>query len=986
MVRFGFTICLMASLFAGAVSCGSDKAEGTKGDVVEDYWGGDISSASIEVDTLLAVATVKAGKAVDIGCKVLKNGSPMVVPAEVVIIHDSTDQVVEPGETVFEQAGLYSVACRTKDGKFKDETPAEFEVVMGEVATIETTVKPPEVVAGGTGDVFCLAIDAYGNSAQVTPGFSSTPSEGVAVDGHVAIGEKVGTYQLNCLADAGVDVVAASFTVSVGPPGRFIASVDPGTVGAGDFATVGCTVEDKFGNPQQADWVVMAPEGVEVEGVSIYSVSAGTHKIKCAPKNPTGDEELVPADFTVTPGTPVGMNVYAKPDKDHYCIGDLITIKHELVDQYDNFVGDAEIDPIEVVPADAVELQPNKVDKFIFIKDGTVSFSVTATEHPYSGQVESLVDCTGPKITITYPPRAHTFTGPNTIAVTGFVEEQVSGIASLTINEQEVNVDADGGFNFPLDLQHGMTLIAAEATDGLGNVGKGFRSSFYSTKYIVADNDNPDAAMVPSAIWAFLAQDFIDDCDHSSPPDDIATVVETVMEGFDISGLLPEEGLELTAQCSATVDSIEFGKPTVNLQTVDGGIHLTKCVNGQFLQDHGMEIPDLVMNMTLECCYEVPFIGEYCDQQYLFIYADAIVIGAYLFIGIDGDGNVSAELGPLNVDFLNLDVDIQGVIGGLFDPLVDLVITIFKDMLIDQFQTEFGDQLPEMVEDALGQLSEGQVIELPPLIGEGDPTELLLSLDFALLEFSFDGLELILDAAITAPKGVTHEPLGVLARDGCMGAEPDPFVLIKDAELAGAGAVDLINEALYSVWNSGSLTLDLTAEDLGDLDVSEFGIENLAVAVDMYYPPIMQSCGTGEKLELQLGDAFVHAKFFMMNMNWDIQIFMFMVMEATPILVESEEGETQLSIEMGEMKVAEVDVVAVGEDLLGKEQMVEDLFKGVLLPTLTDQLLGELGGFAIPEFDLSSLDDTIPEGTTISMDLETLAHEKGYLVVGGKLK
>ena len=475
-------------------------------------------------------------------------------------------------------------------------------------------------------------------------------------------------------------------------------------------------------------------------------------------------------------------------------------------------------------------------------------------------------------------------------------------------------------------------------------------------------------------------------CDHSSPPDDIATVVETVMEGFDISGLLPEEGLELTAQCSATVDSIEFGKPTVNLQTVDGGIHLTKCVNGQFLQDHGMEIPDLVMNMTLECCYEVPFIGEYCDQQYLFIYADAIVIGAYLFIGIDGDGNVSAELGPLNVDFLNLDVDIQGVIGGLFDPLVDLVITIFKDMLIDQFQTEFGDQLPEMVEDALGQLSEGQVIELPPLIGEGDPTELLLSLDFALLEFSFDGLELILDAAITAPKGVTHEPLGVLARDGCMGAEPDPFVLIKDAELAGAGAVDLINEALYSVWNSGSLTLDLTAEDLGDLDVSEFGIENLAVAVDMYYPPIMQSCGTGEKLELQLGDAFVHAKFFMMNMNWDIQIFMFMVMEATPILVESEEGETQLSIEMGEMKVAEVDVVAVGEDLLGKEQMVEDLFKGVLLPTLTDQLLGELGGFAIPEFDLSSLDDTIPEGTTISMDLETLAHEKGYLVVGGKLK
>jgi len=109
--------------------------------------------------------------------------------------------------------------------------------------------------------------------------------------------------------------------------------------------------------------------------------------------------------------------------------------------------------------------------------------------------------------------------------------------------------------------------------------------------------------------------------------------------------------------------------------------------------------------------------------------------------------------------------------------------------------------------------------------------------------------------------------------------------------------------------------------------------------------------------------------------------------EATPsVMVDEETGNSQIGIEIGELKVAEVDVVELRQDLVGKEDMVENLFKGVILPALMDEVLSGLGGFDIPSFDLSGLTESIPEGTAISVDLSELGLETGYLVLKGKLK
>ncbi|MBM4353592.1 MAG: hypothetical protein FJ109_07300 [Deltaproteobacteria bacterium] len=966
----------LASVLA-AVSCGSSGTGDGPDDVVSvTEVLGDASPDDVVVETVLSKSSVAAGEPVDVTCKVSLKMKLLSLPVEVVVQGEGEPSVVEAGPVTLEKSGEYDLACRTKgEPVMQDATPSHLKVTVGKAVKVTAEVEPSEVNAGSSATVTCTAFDAYGNSAKVKPGVEVEPSDGVEIDGQEVTAGKPGTYSVTCIVEKGVEAVADTLVVKVGVPKLFVAKVDPASVEAGGSATVSCDITDANGNLFAADWKVDAPADVKVQGKSISATKAGKHKIKCAPTSPAGGEELVAADFTVTPGAPVDMKIYAKPVKDHFVLADQVTIKHELVDQYENIVGDGDIEPIVVEPPTGMDLLPEKIDKFVFNQEGYYHASVKAKDLPFSGELDFACDGTGPKITITYPPRAQTFSGPTSLVVTGTVQDTVSGVAMLKVNGEDVEVQPDGGFSKQMTMVHGMNLISVEAEDGFANSWKSFRSAFYSTKYLPADSIAPAAAQVSKAILAYLSQEFIDDGDHSDPPDDLATIVEIVMAGLDIKGMLPQEGIPVLDKATLYITNVTFDKPQVTLQSVDGGIHLL------------MTIPNLQADIKLEVCIDLPFVGETCQSSYGIIFVEKLKLDAFLFVGIGADGLVDASLGPIDVELEGLNVDIQGILGSLFDPLVTTLVNTLKDALISQFTSQGGEQLPAMVEDALNQLAQGQEIELPPLIGSGDPTKLLLSLSFEQLQFSFDGLVLGLKAALTAFGKVAHTPAGVLLRDGCMGTENQDFVLPKTNEMNAAIAADFVNEALFSIWWSGALTLDLSAEDLGDIDVTEYGIENLSVKVDLYYAPILKTCGADGKLMLQLGDGFVHAKFFMMNMNWDIQIFLFLEADAVLKLVQNDEtGETEIGIEIGELKTAEIDVDAVGDDLKGKEAMVIDLFKGVLLPQLMDSLLGSLGSFAVPGIDLSTLDPSIPEGTMISVDLQELYLENGYLVIGGKLK
>jgi hypothetical protein len=146
-------------------------------------------------------------------------------------------------------------------------------------------------------------------------------------------------------------------------------------------------------------------------------------------------------------------------------------------------------------------------------------------------------------------------------------------------------------------------------------------------------------------------------------------------------------------------------------------------------------------------------------------------------------------------------------------------------------------------------------------------------------------------------------------------------------------------------------------------------------------------CGLTETmLRLQLGDLYVHMELDIMGMHWDVGMFVFLEADANLNVVENAEtGETEIGIELVAIDFIEVEIVSTNEALVGKEFLVEGLIKDTLIPELTGSL-GEDIAFALPEIDLSTLADGIPEGTSIAIDIQELDLVDGYIFIAGGLK
>lgn len=968
-------LALLSVLGLALTACGGGSASQ---DPALDTIGGEDGAGGIAVETLLDRESMPAGEAVEVTCRVTAGGVPFEMATQVVITGTGDPWNVDPGPLTLETVGEYGLTCITVEGGLEDDSPATLTVTLGPVVKVITEVAPETVIAGEDAEGYCTRVDAFDNEEAVAdPEITSEPASGVTIDGGAISTQAPGEYVLTCAAEKGVVVEAATLTVDAGGAAEFIASVDPDTIEAGGSAAVSCEVRDAVGNTLEVPWVVEVPEDVTLSGTDVSSTVAGSYKIECAPADGAGAPDLKAATLTVVPGPAVEMLVGTKPAKEAYCLMDTVTITHDMVDQYGNPVEEVEIHPVTAEPASAAVLT-NGMDKFELVEEGWVSFHVQSLEGGLLGDVEILVDCTGPVIQITYPNRGETLTGNPAIVVTGKVTDAVTAVTDFTINGEVVELTADGFFQYPVNLAHSMNFFKAEALDEGGNDSMSLVSCTYSTEYLVSDFADVNAGMVDKGLLAFLSEDFFDDGDHSLPANDLATILEIVLAGFDLAGLIPggDEGFELMTGCNAYLNEVTVGKPQITLQTVDGGLHMIAA------------IPDLWVDIDITCCYDLPYEGEYCDNYYAFPTADAIAVDAFIFIGIAEDGTATAELGPIELDLENLEINGFGMTGPLMDTFINFIIGQFKEMIVDMVHEQFGTMIPELLESTLGSLAEGFIFELPNLFGEGPGTELRIGVGFDLLEFSYDGMELNGGLSLATETNIAHPNLGAIGYGNCGLPGGSDFELpLLDALELGA-AFDVINELLWAIWQSGFLQFDLGQEDLASVDLSAYGVSNLAVQTDFYYAPVATICGLDETMmRIQIGDLYVHAELDIMGMHWDVGMFMFLEIDANlNVAVNEETGETEIGVELVAFDSVEIEIVSTNDVLVGKEYLFEGLIKDTLIPELTGSL-GEDLTFALPGIDLSSLaEGMIPEGTMLSIDLQELDMVDGYIFIAGGLK
>lgn len=896
------------------------------------------------------------------------------------------DGVTQTGMTLrFTKTDRYLVACYAPDEEMLDDTPARIVVSPGPAVTIETEVDPHELKAGGRINLTCTAEDTFGNTITYNLTPSIVPSAGVLVSGLSAQLTVAGTYQVACAVKDTAIVDPTPETVTVGPnlPKKIVTHLEPSEIEAGEATTVTCAALDFYDNPVKdlPLSIYMTSPLLTLAGRSISTTTAGVYPIKCVPQNEDWSYfQIIGENLVVLPGRPVSLTLKKIPNKGYYGRNETLRVTAEAVDGYGNLIPDAElVNPVTITPPTGIQpVAENPTGLFLLKEEGQYQMTFRLRTYPdIYAHLDVTVEGSGPLLSIVFPERGMTLTGKPSVTLRGFVGDDETGVSEIRVNGMNAinGIKPDGTFAYLLTpIKQGLNTVKVEVTNGAGiktETGLGF---YFSSVYYPASATDVEAGLVTQGARAFLGRDFIDDGDHSLPPDDLATLVETMLTSLDIGALLPNPVAE-AGPYKVLLSNLAFGKPTTALRLFDGGINV-------FIQ-----IPNFRIDVAaIGTCN---FIIDWCPDVSGRVSSSGIIAVTDVLVWMDGNGRIQVQTQDVQVALQGLDVDIDGLLGDLLGWLIDLLVDTFTKAIEQAVEDQIGQLIDETLADLLNEFEIDETFEIPALLG-GKPSAISLLTKPSHLAVEPEGIWLDMAGTLYATKGVSRNPLGSIGRGNCLApGTPPTFELPWDSEVSLAAHDDLLNQALFAVWWGGTLNMKIGAEDLGDVDLSEYFIENLEVDLDFLLPPILTDCPVPEQIQAQVGDLYVEARFSIFDSPVEIGLFLQATANVNLGLVEGEEG-TEVAISLDADSTPDIDIEIVSIDGPFTADVIMDMLydpKTGILPDLLADVAGtELVSVAIPSIDLSALVADLPPGTTLSIDLQDLYRELGFTVVQGKLK
>ena len=566
-------------------------------------------------------------------------------------------------------------------------------------------------------------------------------------------------------------------------------------------------------------------------------------------------------------------------------------------------------------------------------------------------------------VQITSPPRAVTLTGSTKITVKGKVTSPIAPLDVLTINGKVVKPKSNGTFTTTLSAEHGLNIIEALASDMMGNSDKAVRSFQYSTKYLPMSSSNPEASKMTKGIYVYLGPEAIDDGNHAlSDADDLATIFEIIISAFDIGALLPNP-LVNNGDYKVTIKNVSLQPAKVKLTPIPSGLNLW------------VSIKALKANVDADgkCTFCPSASGKITIQEILII-SDVDIKAS--------GGKVEATLKNTDVILINPDVDVDGILGSIFDFLIDFIVDQFAPTIENAFKSELGKVIPDTLEDALGSLAFDTTFDVPALLPGAKAVTVKLKTGLETTFWTDDGGTLRMWAAATTKKKISHGGLGTLRRNGCLSGSNESLAMTMEDPLQFGLGDDVLNQILYSLWWGGGLQFPVPPSLLGGVDLTEFGVEDLKLTVDFLLPPVVTSCNVYKDLQLQFGDVKVHVTGKLFGQALELDLY-----ASAKSYVELQADSKGLGLAVTDFAQIATDVVVLTPGLQSAEKLIDEKVGQDLVPLLFDQLGGgSLAGFPIPEIDLGGLADGIPEGTAIAIDPKKVFRKLGWTIVSGKIK
>jgi hypothetical protein len=890
--------------------------------------GSSVSEPSLEggrIDTVLGAAIVDVGGTTDVQCPVFDADGEALDPGKVltaVKVSDPAIATVNDHTLTAVALGKVDVTCYTVNGQLTDDTPAVFTVSKGGVREAETILKDTTVRAGDTLPVQCTLLDEDGKPVEGATGVQTNPTEGVTVDGTDVTFTLVGQYDVACYSTETniADATPAQVTVIPADPATVTATAPVTEAQAGDPVVIGCAVTDAYGNLiDQYDTLVDEQDGLTVQGHTVMGEQAGDYDVTCSLDGWDGEVDKVPAPLTILGADPAAVELIPKPSRNVYSTNSQVELTAKVTDQYGN-----ELEGVAVtfgIPSDP-GLDIKSDTKFVFKAEGAYTFTATLAE-PWQAITDSKVlycDDGGPAIVDLYPERGETITGDPVMLAHGHLKDVVSNVLSLTINDQDVPVDADGYFEYGIPSKHGGNHFVLTAKDEWGHATTTTRGWYYSTAYQPADAPMEEAAITEGAM-VYLGQTALDDGDHDpSHLDDIATLFEVLLGGLDLQQLIgmigdlsfpvpnivnlnlsPVQGTTLGIFGDLTIDiditQVSIGKPSLSIDTRDGGI----AMSGGFAPVRF----DFDLTLRLDLYAEASGIGlEWQSTPWSPAITTSSGFGAALIaLSTDFDieklpdqemsvdaKNFHLELQGVDIDLIEglvldfgtLDIpvigpvnlgtyDVSQFIGNINDfignnlvnPLINLVTQPLMNLIEPLVELVLGPALQQIVNLLVLDLP----IDLPELIPGMPPVSLQLHTALDTVLFTEAGGHVGLNLGVQSQtKAVDRDPLGSILRDGCAGADPEPVVFEFESlpEIQLGAKYDLVNQALFAVWWGGMLNLELPLGDLlgggggGGLPID---LSGATLKTNFLLPPILNDCGNKGLTEIHVADAYLDLTF-----------------------------------------------------------------------------------------------------------------------------
>ncbi len=956
-------------------------SEGGKEEGGESSESGGESGIPIQITTVLDALEVKAGYPIAVAC-VYFDGLGAVVDGpetEFTVVQGEGPHHIQDGEVTFELVGDYRIQCAAVDGGLSDPLPPEVEVIAGDGTVVETAVDFTEVTAGEKIAVTCTVEDAFGNLNEWTPtGVEHSPDGGHVVSGknYKMIG--AGDFEFACTVPATGAVDETPVVVHVNPnvPKHIITELSETEIEAGGSTDVICLVTDAYGNAISGfPLALLVPAQLTLEGATISTVVSGLYSVKCVPAtDPWEFFDIDGETLLVLPGPPYEIILDPIPPKAVYQKNDTVQLLVSVLDAHANVIPDSPLEPFQIEPLEGLQLIGSKT--FKFKEENVYVVAVVSAEDPtVHASIEFFVDGTGPSIVVDKPVRGATLEGKPAVTVEGFVTDDVAGVTSVLVNGQQANVKLDGSFSHIVLAKQGMNLIEVSAEDLGGIVTETKRSFYFSQEWFDIDASTPTTGMVDDGIQIWLGADFLDDGDHSQPANDLATILEGVIGGLDLGSLVGGGPIASAGPYDVLLSNLQFSSPTIGLDPFDGGLTLE-----MHLSNFSVDV-----DLTAEC--KVLFI-DFCPDFSGDISMDALDLHANL-LASTVNGQPTVTVADVNVDISGLDLDVNGILGWLFDWLIDFVVDIFAEDIEELFEDQVGDLAADMMLSLFEALALEAAFEMDPFLGEGDAITLALQSDFGSIAFFEEGGMVGLRANIVTDKKVAFEPLGSIGRSFCLQEGELPFIADMGADFGLIMHDDLLNQALFSLWWGGLFQFeagaDLLGDNLGAIPIP--GVTDATVNATFLTPPIITSCNPADLPKIQIGDVFLEVALSIGDLPLNVGVFLSVEAEAEiGSFTDADTGEAQFGVSIGALTKSVHEIVSITPGWESLIPTIEELIGEDMISALVTGLGGaSLGGIPIPSIDLSSLDPSIPPGTLLDLTIEVVERTLGNTAAYGSM-